>query len=143
MKKSIILVILLGSFLGFFFGGLIFKNYSGSNYLESDGNIYYLQYGVYTTLEAAYNNSININHEHFIREMDDKYYVYLGVTTDLEKAKTLKEKYEKENIHIYIRDDYVENSETLEKLKSYDLKITDDNVESVMKEIFENTELNL
>ena len=143
MKKNIIIVILFGSLLGFVVGGLIFKNYSKKNYLESDGNIYYLQYGVYTTLDAAYNNAMNINHEHFIREMDDKYYVYLGVTTSIEKANELKEKYERENIHVYIRDDYVENSETLEKLKDYDSKITDDNVDTVMKEIFENEELNL
>ncbi len=143
MKKNIIIVILLGSFIGFIFGGLIFKNYSGSDYLESDGNIYYLQYGVYTTEEAAINNSMNINHEHFIREMDGKYYVYLGVTTNYDKAIEIKNNFEKENIHIYIRDDYVENSETLDKLKEYDKKLNDDNVETVMKEIFENNELNL
>ncbi|MBQ8891396.1 MAG: hypothetical protein IJ068_00825 [Bacilli bacterium] len=143
MKKNIIIVILLGSLFGFIVGGLIFKNYSGTDYLESDGNIYYLQYGVYTTRDAAVNNSQNINHEYFIREMDDKYYVYLGVTTDLSKANELKQKYENENIHIYIRDDYVENSETLEKLKQYDLEMNEDNIETVMKEIFENTELNL
>ena len=143
MKKNIILVILCGSLLGFIFGGLIFKNYQGVDYLESDGNIYYLQYGVYTTEEAAKNNSENIRHEHFIREMDGKYYVYLGVTTDYEKALKLQKNYENENIHIYIRDDYVENSETLSKLKEYDSQIEDNNVETVMKEIFENNELNL
>ena len=143
MKKNIIIVILLGSLAGFIFGGLLFKNYSGSDYLESDGNIYYLQYGVYTTEEAAVNNSMNINHEHFIREMDGKYYVYLGVTANYDKAVELKKNLESDNIHIYIRDDYVENSETLDKLKNYDKELNDNNVETVMKEIFENSELNL
>ena len=143
MRKNIIIVILLGSFLGFLLGGIIFNNYKGKNYLESDGNIYYLQYGVYTTLDAATNNSKNLSHEYFIREMDDKYYVYLGVTANLNKANELKQKYESENIHIYIRSDFVENSETLEKLKEYDSSLNNDNVDTVMKEIFENTELNL
>ena len=143
MRKNIIIVILLGSLLGFIFGGIIFNNYKGKNYLESDGNIYYLQYGVYTTLDAATNNSKNLTHANFIREMDDKYYVYLGVTTNLKKAEELKEKYKNENIHVYIRSDFVENSETLEKLKNYDSSLTNDNVDTVMQEIFENQELNL
>ena len=76
-------------------------------------------------------------------DMVDGDYVYLGVTTNYDKALELKEQYENDNIHIYIRSDYVENSETLFKLKEYDSKLEKDNVESVMKEIFENSELNL
>lgn len=117
MKKNIIIVILIGSLLGFIFGNFIFKNYKGVNYLDSDGNIFYLQYGVYTTQEAANLNTKNLQHKYFIKEQDNKYYVYLGVTVDYDMALKLKEKYEKENIHIYIRSDYVENSETLYKLK--------------------------
>jgi len=143
INKNVIIVILLGSILGFIFGGIFFKNYKGVDYLESDGNIFYLQYGVYTTNDGAIENTKNLNHEYFIREMDSKYYVYLGVTTDYDKALKLKEQYEKNNIHIYIRSDYVENSETLSKLKEYDSKINEQNVESVMEEIFDNSELNL
>ena len=143
MKKQIILVIILGSFLGILLGNFIFKNYQGTNYLESDGNIFYLQYGVYTSKEAAEVNSKKIIKEHFIKELDNKYYVYLGVTTDYDRAVKLQKELEQENIHIYIRSDYVENSETLEKLKEYEKEINDENIQSVMKEIFENSELNL
>ena len=76
--------------------------------------------------------------------VNNKYYVYLGVTTDYDKALKLKEKYENENIHIYIRSDFVENSETLKKLKEYDEQIDNlDNTSEVMKKIFENSNLNL
>lgn len=144
MKKSIIIVILFGSLMGFLFGSLMFKNYKGVDYLDKDGNIYYLQYGVYTTIEAASSNTEKLSEKYFIKELDSKYYVYLGVTTDYDIALKLKEKYEKENIHIYIRSDYVENSETLEQLKKYDEQLNDlDNTETVMQEIFENSSLNL
>lgn len=143
VDKNVLLVILFGSLLGVLFGEIFFKNYKGVDYLNQDGNIFYLQYGVYTTEDAAKENTKNLEIEHFIKELDSKYYVYLGVTTDYDKALKLKEKYEKDNIHIYIRSDYVENSETLLKLKEYDSKLNDENVESVMKEIFENVELNL
>ena len=143
MNKNIIIVILFGSLIGYLFGNLLFKNYSGSNYINSDGNIYYLQYGVYTTKEAAELNTINLTREYIIKEIDNKYYIYLGITTSYDKALELKKLFEQDNIYIYIRSDYVENSETLEILKQYDLKINNDNVSSVMKEIFENEELNL
>ncbi|MBR3661130.1 MAG: hypothetical protein IKN63_04405 [Bacilli bacterium] len=144
MKKNIIIVILFGSLIGYLFGSIIFKNYKGSDLINEDGNIYYLQYGVYTTIEAANSNTENLKEEHFIKELDNKYYVYLGVTTDYDKALKLKEKYENENIHIYIRSDFVENSETLKKLKEYDEQIDNlDNTSEVMKKIFENSNLNL
>ena len=142
-NKNVLLVILFGSLLGILFGEMFFKNYQGIDYLNQDGNIFYLQYGVYTTIEAAEENTKSLTLKHFIKELDSKYYVYLGVTTDYDKALKLKEKYEKDDIHIYIRSDYVENSETLFKLKEYDNKLNLDNVETVMSEIFENNELNL
>jgi len=143
MNKNVIIVILFGSLLGYLFGNLIFNNYQGKDYIDIDGNIYYLQYGVYTTNEAAINSTKNLKEKYYIKELDNKYYVYLGVTSNYDLALKLKEKYENENIHIYIRSDYVENSETLDKLKEYDEKINEDNIESVMQEIFENNELNL
>ena len=143
MDKNVLLVIILGSLFGIIFGSIFYKNYRGTDFLEEDGNIFYLQYGVYTTMDAANENTKKLTNNYFIRESDSKYYVYLGVTTDYNKALKLKEKYEKNNIHIYIRSDYVENSETLSKLKEYDSKKSDDNIESVMKEIFENSEIDL
>lgn len=143
INKNVLIVITLGSLMGIIFGEIFFKNYQGIDYLNEDGNIFYLQYGVYTTLDAAKENTLKLNKNYYIREMDSKYYVYLGVTTNYDTAIKLKEKYEQEKIHIYIRSDYVENSETLLKLKEYEKDLNTNNVESVMKEIFENNELNL
>ena len=143
MNKKIIVVILFGSLIGYLFGSIIFNNYKGKDYIKEDGNIYYLQYGVYTTNEAAINNTKNLNEKYIVKELDNKYYVYLGITSNYNLALKLKDKYEKKNIHIYIRSDYLENSETLDKIKEYDSKINDENIETVMKEILENDELNL
>lgn len=146
MKKNIIIVIILGIFIGYLFGNLIYKNYAGIEYLESDGNIYYVQYGVYTTNEAAISNSLKLDN-YIIKELDEKYYVYLGITTSYNNALKIQNMYLDNNIYSYIRDDYVKNSETLNILKAYDEKINEysdfDNIKSVIKEIFENKELNL
>ena len=146
MKKNIIIVIILGSLIGFLFGNLLFKNYEGIEYMDEDGNIYYVQYGVYTSNEAALDNASKLNNYKII-ELDDKYYVYLGVTTDYDLAVKIQNMYKEKDIYTYIRSDYVSNSETLELLKQFDDKLKDkeneEEIESVMQEIFENQELNL
>ena len=146
MKKNVIIVIVLGILTGFLFGNLIYKNYSGIEYLNEDGNIYYVQYGVYASQDAALSNASNLDN-YLIQEMDDKYYVYLGITTNYNTALKLQNLYNEQDIHTYIRSDYVSNSETLNKLKEYDLKLEDleqeEEIKEVIKEIFSESSLNL
>ena len=146
MKKNVIIVIVLGILTGFLFGNLIYKNYSGIEYLNEDGNIYYVQYGVYTSQDAALSNASNLDN-YLIQEMDDKYYVYLGVTTNYNTALKIQNLYNEQDINTYIRSDYVSNSETLNKLKEYDLKLEDleqeEEIKEVIKEIFSESSLNL
>ncbi len=146
INKNVIIIILLGSLIGYLFGSILFSNYKGIDYVNEDGNIYYLQYGVYTNKESAIENTKKLNNNYILKEMDDKYYVYLGVTENYDLALKLQNYYKDKNIYTYIRSDYVENSETLDKLKEYDNRIKDTNEEeiiNVMKEIFDNSELNL
>lgn len=144
MKKNIIIVIVFGILTGYLFGYLIYGNYKGVEYIENDGNIYYIQYGVYTSNEAALKNVTNLK-DYFIDEMDEKYYVYLGITTNYNTALKIQNIYKDKDIHTYIRCDYVNNSETLNIIKEYDTKL--DNLESeeeitaVIKEIFEEEKL--
>ena len=146
MRKNIIIVISFGVLIGYWFGQLIFNNYTGSEYIDENGNIYYIQYGVYNSNEAALLNASNLDN-YVIKELDDKYYIYLGVTTSLDTALKIQDIYTKKYIYTYIRADYVNNSETLEKLKKYDELINEkesqDEIEAVVKEIFQSEELNL
>lgn len=145
MKRNIVIVITVGILTGYLFGHLIYKDYAGLEYLDDDGNIYYVQYGVYTSNEAALSNSMNLDN-YIISENDDKYYVYIGITTSYNTALKIQELYEEKDIHTYIRSDYVNNSETLNMLKEYDSKLdnleNEDDINIVLKEIFENNELN-
>ena len=102
MRKNVIIVICLGILIGYVFGNIIFNNYEGKEYLESDGNIYYVQYGVYTTLDAAKENSQKLDNYKIVEE-DDKYYIYLGVTTSHEVALKIQEYYKGKDIYTYIR----------------------------------------
>ena len=145
MKRNIIIVIIVGILTGYLFGHLIYKDYKGLEYLSDDGNIYYIQYGVYTSNEAALSNVSQLDN-YVIYETDEKYYVYLGITSSYNTALKIQELYEEKDIHTYIRSDYVNNSETLNVLKEYDLKLdsveNEDDINMVLKEIFENNKLN-
>ena len=146
MKKNIIIVIVFGALIGYLFGHLVFKNYDGREYLDEDGNIYYVQYGVYNSNEAALSNASKLSN-YTIKEIDEKFYVYLGVSTSLDTALKIQDLYKEKDIYTYIRADYVNNSETLEKLKEYDELIQEKSdeveIQAVMKEIFASQELNL
>ena len=145
MKKNIIIVITIGILTGYMFGKIIYKDYQGLEYIKDDGNIYYVQYGVYTSNEAAISNSINLDN-YLISLNDDKYYVYLGITTSYNAALKIQNLYKEKNIYSYIRSDYVNNSETLSILNKYSSILenleNENDIDSVLKEIFENKELN-
>ena len=133
MKKSIIIVILIGSLIGLIFGQIIFKNYKGKEYLNETGNIYYIQYGVYTSNEAALKNSSSLDNYKIV-ENDDKYYVYLGITSNYDIALKTQEMYKNMGIYSY-------------KIKEYDNTLKDlDNyqdIKEVFKEIFQEQDLSL
>lgn len=136
MKKSIIIVILIGSIFGLLFGKLLFKNYDGIKYLNETGNIYYIQYGVYTSHEAAFKNTSSLTNAK-IMEIDDKYYVYLGITSNYEVAVKVQSLYKEKGIYTYIRSDYVKNSETLDSLKKLE-NYQDNSSLSDYQEVFKN-----
>ena len=143
MKKNIIIVITLGILTGFIFSRLMYQNYEGIEYIENDGNIYYVQYGVYTSNEAALANSKKLDN-YIISEMEEKFYVYLAITSNYDNALKIKNMYEEKEIHSFIRSDYVNNSELLEKLNEYDEKIIsldkEEEIQSVMKEVLTDYE---
>lgn len=144
MKKNIMIVITLGTLIGYLFGQLLYKNYDGKEYIKEDGNIYFVQYGVYTSNEVALENASRLDNYKIV-ENDDKYYVYLGITTNLDTALKIQELYKQQAIYSYIRSDYVTNSETLEKLKQYDeilsVESKDEDIKAVVKEIFSDNML--
>ena len=90
INKHVIIIILFGSLIGYLFGSILFSNYKGIDYVNEDGNIYYLQYGVYTNKESAIENTKKLNNNNVNKEMYDKYYDYLGVRANNDLAIKIK-----------------------------------------------------
>ena len=104
--------------------------------MTMDGNIYLLQYGSYISKEVMEESIKNLSY-YLIQEVDDKYYVYLGATTDYLIAHRLQEYLENNNLYTYIKNDYLYDSDILDQIKEKEKKLEKDISPLVIKEILE------
>ena len=98
----------------------------------SNKNTYYfIQEGVYSSKSIMEENIKNMDLK-LVDEIDNKYYVYLGITKDELIAKKLKEIYEQQGYQIYIKEISLSNEEFSNNVTQFDLLI---NATSSIKEI--------
>ena len=98
----------------------------------SNKDIYYfIQEGVYSSKSIMEENIKNMDLK-VVDEIDNKYYVYLGITKDENIAKKLKEIYESLGYQIYIKELSLSNEEFNNNVTQFDLLI---NASTSTKEI--------
>ena len=124
MKKIIISGILL-IILGYYLGNFIFTD-KNINKLKNKEMYYFLQEGVYSNKENLQTNISRINNK-IIDKNDNKYYVYVGITKDLEVAKKIMKIYEKDGYDIYIKEKSLSSEEFYNNVNQFDLLIKDSN----------------
>ena len=96
---------------------------SKSTQVFSNKDIYYfIQEGVYSSKSIMEENIKNMDLK-VVDEIDNKYYVYLGITKDENIAKRLKEIYESEGYQIYIKEVSLSNEEFNNNVTQFDLLI--------------------
>ncbi len=134
MKKlRYILPISLAIVIGLYLGKLVYTNYENNKrYIETfktDSDVYFLQQGVYTTKESMTENASNLS-DYIYALDDDKYRVFIGISSNQDTAKKIKNIYTDKGIDIYIKKDTISDNSFVEKLKEYDKMIdntTDNN----------------
>lgn len=89
---------------------------------NEESTYYFLQEGVYSSEKIMEENIKNMNIK-VVDNLDDKYYVYLGITKDENIAKRLKAIYEEEGYQIYIKEKTLSNDEFLNNVTQFDLLI--------------------
>lgn len=132
MKINFLISIVCALLLGYLCANFIFSEYKDSQtvYGES-GIIYFLQYGVYTNKE---HEKINASKYLEVKE-NDKYYIYIGMTTSLENAEKIKRTYKDKGIELYIKSDYVSNKEFVSELSQYDILLDNSKTEEEMNSV--------
>ena len=89
---------------------------------NEESTYYFLQEGVYSSKQIMEENIKNMNMK-VVDNLDNKYYVYLGITRDENIAKRLKTIYEEEGYQIYIKEKNLSNDEFLNNVTQFDLLI--------------------
>ena len=98
MKINFLVSIVCALLLGYLCANFIFSEYKENKTVYGESNtIYFLQYGVYKNKD---HEKINASKYLEVKE-DDKYYIYIGMTTSLENAEKIKNTYKEKGIEIY------------------------------------------
>ncbi len=146
MKKFIVPVILCIA-IGFLLSKFMLNQYENKQNIipvfNSGQKIYFVQYGVYSTEDSMRNNTKKLNYYVYNKE-DNLYYVFIGVTGNLENSNKLKGYFKTLGYDTYIKEYNISNKDFLERLEYYDLILgqTTDNetIKLVSRQVLENYE---
>lgn len=129
---NIVVPIICAVLLGYLCASFIFNQYGVNSLVFHDnGNIYYLQCGAFTTQEESKKNIKGIEEKITVKE-GEKYYSYIGMTTNSEIAKNIQKMYQERGIDIYIKNGYIENDDFISQLNQYDVLLeASKNIEEV------------
>lgn len=121
MKVSFIIPIIISILLGSFCGKLVFDQYQEKQLVfEEENTVYFLQQGVYSTEESVTNNTEKLDSKVVVVE-DGKYYVYVGITKDLDNATKINNLYKEKGYNLYQKELQVDNYEFINQLEQYDI----------------------
>lgn len=120
MKKKIFYSIII-LITGIIVGRNIYLSKTTQTFSNKD-IYYFIQEGVYSSKSIMEENVKNMDLK-VVDEIDNKYYVYLGITKDENIAKRLKEIYESLGYQIYIKELSLSNEEFSNNVTQFDLLI--------------------
>jgi len=130
--KKYLLTIIFALIIGFFLGNFLLRQYDDYRGLRvsSDGEeVYFIQYGVYSSIESMEENTINL--ENYIYNIEsDKYYVYIGITKDKNNLENIKNYFKSLGHETIVKNYFIKNTNFIELLNNYDLVLnqTEDTV---------------
>ena len=97
----------------------IFQSYKIETVMASTGNIYYLQYAVFTNKEVMNENITKLD-DYIIYEVDNKYYVCLGLYSSLDTALKVKKILDNMGVYTYIKNDYITDTSLIKIINDHD-----------------------
>ena len=128
--KKYLLTFLIALIIGFFLSIFFIRQYDdfdGIKVSSPGENLYFIQYGVFSSLESLEENTISLQN-YVYNKQDNLYYVYVGITKLEENAKKIVEFYKKKGYDAIIKEFGITNKKFIELLLNYDevLKNTED-----------------
>lgn len=127
--------------IGFFLANFFLKQYDDFDGIKVSGtgeNIYFIQYGVFSSLESLEENTVALQN-YIYNKQDNLYHVYVGITKLKENSAKIINYYKNLGYDLIIKEFQITNKDFLELLINYDeiLKSTVDEtvISSVISQV--------
>ena len=135
--KKYLTTLLLALIIGFFLANFFIKqydNYNGIKVSNTGDSLYFIQYGVFSSVESMEENTISLQN-YVYSEDEGLYYVYVGITSIKENAEKIVEFYNNNGYEAIIKEFEIFNVNFLESLKTYDEVLKNTNDETAIASI--------
>lgn len=119
MKKTIILIA-VAVVLGGICGNALFQKYEDTSFAFKEDKTYFLQEGVYSSMESLNSNTKDINPKLVVRDKN-KYYVYVGISSSLDGINKIQKFYKEKGYHTSKKQMNVTDTSFLVNLVQYDV----------------------
>lgn len=120
--KKYLFTFLIAIVCGFFLSHFFIKQYDSYTGIKVSGigtNLYFIQYGVYSSVDSMEKETIALeNYVYNINE--DMYYVYVGITKNKENANKIVNHYKDLGYQTIIKEYEINNNKFLSELSNYD-----------------------
>lgn len=140
MKKylsTIFLALLTGFFLCSFFLHE-YDDYKGIKVSSSGESLYFVQYGVYSSIESMEKNTISLENYIYNKE-DNLYYVYISITKSEEVLKKIQNYYKEQGINTISKEFVINNKNFINKVNEYDKLIKESDDSTYISSIINQT----
>ena len=120
MNKRYLIYISLAIAVGAVFGNIFYNKYEKEQSLEKEYNSYLLQLGIFDTKEDMNKELLEID-DYIVIEKNNKYYVYLGVSTNKKNVTKLQEIFLDKDINTSIKKTVISDVEFMNSLEQFEL----------------------
>lgn len=120
--KKYLLTFLLAIIIGFFLSNIFLNQYNDKSKIlvsSSGEELYFIQYGVYSSEASMEENTLDLQ-SYIYNIIDDKYYVFVGITRNKDNADKISKYYKENNHDTIIKQYFVNNNTFLNNLYNYD-----------------------
>jgi len=132
------LTIVLAVIVGILLSKLFYNQYSDKKRLKTvfgkGETVYIARQGIYSSLESVKENTMNLNY-YIYNIVDDKYYVYYGITKDLENYEKIAGNLKSLGYDNYREEITVSSEAFMETLEQYDLLLKETKDNTIIKAI--------
>ncbi len=135
--KKYLLTFIIALIVGFFLSNFFLKQYDdfeGIKVANKGETLYFIQYGVFSTLESLEENTISLQN-YVYNKQDNLYYVYVGITNLKENAEKIVNYYKNIGNETIIKEYGITNKNFLGLLENYDTVLKNTNDETAISSI--------